>query len=657
MDEVPSSTPGVVTAESKDATPPAETLCFALPDTQGNAEDGASMLNDLAFDHIQLVPSDSVNPDLRKLQEPAALVEATPCETATPARRISQDPVRVEALSPKAVAPAKRKFQERITVAESPRKWKKRKSEATKPGRRTSVPPPKAAKAVPGRLGRPRKGPRRHTAELYSAVRNSNQDVWELNPSPERVVEQSVAEPVPSMKAKSVNTAGRPRGRPKTNGTFPVKRRVADDKPPAESGELTKIKIKRSGGEFQAKSSGQTPSFPPQSGTTSTPRDTIQSNSKAKRKSSKKASQKCAIDDAHDAGDEPRDVVVLDDEATSSENEDDGRNEIERSNTGMSSPTYEEDEGDEVDDVNVLGEQSAWKKALEGALYVKRTHWRSDSRPRSLTKSGQNLYNDIEKSKELYTQIYLFQGPKGNEWVKLNEQLRDSLGGIEQIIRSLSDNDVATKRSGTITDIYSCAVPALVFLLRSSLQCRTRQEQEPYDYEALKEIIRVHDIIILLCKKARLWKTRPPSVLNIVKPTTQKIHPYLETTRRAFVEEHKKQKIKEKEKHNAADWRDRHPNGVEQYGERSVASIRDSEAQDAQRTQAIIEERERVAKSRRTVLQIRLDEQNAALQRQLAQNPPTTKSAWTREEEMELLFQLMEGYSRTIPRTLSKFWL
>ena len=100
---------------------------------------------------------------------------------------------------------------------------------------------------------------------------------------------------------------------------------------------------------------------------------------------------------------------------------------------------------------------------------------------------------------------------------------------IDEQIRynHISEAAAYTKRLEVIRDIYARAIPGLVYLLSSSF---TFHRLHPYGlrrFKALREIVRIQEIILLLCVKAKSWKAKPNTNNPIIKPTKTTIFPYL----------------------------------------------------------------------------------------------------------------------------------
>jgi len=194
--------------------------------------------------------------------------------------------------------------------------------------------------------------------------------------------------------------------------------------------------------------------------------------------------------------------------------------------------------------LDLLGQHKEWEKVVTTAESVHRTELR--------TQIIKGLHVEIKKARSLYKRLEAFGGMDQDALKGLNEQLQESFESIEDQINEISEHNALTKRSETIKDIYGRAIPAMVFLLKHALSLRTSQPRGLDNFHALEEIVRIQDMIVRLCEKAKRWRVRPITTRPILKPATAVIFPYIRDMRnKFFLPKLNILRIKEKVKQNA----------------------------------------------------------------------------------------------------------
>ena len=317
----------------------------------------------------------------------------------------------------------------------------------------------------------------------------------------------------------------------------------------------------------------------------------------------------------------------------------------------------EEDKGEE--ELELFGQDRAWRTVFEGARSICGPKLPLNHMPKLLTDTVKGFVNDVREARVLYEQLLPYKGIDHDSVDGLNDQLEERLDAIEDQIRKLSEKSAATKSSQMIRDIDARAIPAMVYILHSALTSRVYNSDEPCDLKtlngiviSLKEILRLQDMTILLCEKARLWNAKPvPTSQPIIKPTTQKMYPKLKVMRKAFAKKLSEQKRRRKVKQNDVDTRNRRdePSQLSQQAQQEVARkneilhrrIRESREQEEARRRNV----------KRTFQQFKQDEMHA--ERQIT-GGVASNTLWSDVEDLELYFQLEKGYVGRLTSTFMR---
>ena len=141
-----------------------------------------------------------------------------------------------------------------------------------------------------------------------------------------------------------------------------------------------------------------------------------------------------------------------------------------------------------------------------------------------MIRDAMTLYKALEPSEVLETED--IRGENQARLVSLNDEIFEKVNDF--------DEEKEAKKSETIQDIYTHIIPGLVMLLRSAMRCRSHQYSQESDIDALQEIVKLQDLIINLCEKARKWNAKPNTERPITGSTSQKILPYTKDMRKAF---------------------------------------------------------------------------------------------------------------------------
>lgn len=316
-------------------------------------------------------------------------------------------------------------------------------------------------------------------------------------------------------------------------------------------------------------------------------------------------------------------------------------------NTDESGTPPNESPDDSVQ-IELYGQEAAWNTILEGANMVgvsKARHERTKALPRLRTRVIKSLVRGTEKAGNYFETLIDARDHKDQEQIDvLEKRLAKKLNAIKVKVETLTEAAASTESSEVITDIYAHAMPTLVATLRWGLICQTNNYSRSDDLEELSSMISIQDTMLLLCKKARLWKAKPRSSAPIIKATTQKIFPYLQSLRDAFAEEHEKRtRVWQNEQSQSL---------LLESHERLLEKRRREKLENAR-------EQERKRKIMANDLERRYKEmfgmkRNVSVknqpQPQVLQRPSNTAAMkWTSEQDRALLIQLMKEDIRHLP--------
>ena len=241
-----------------------------------------------------------------------------------------------------------------------------------------------------------------------------------------------------------------------------------------------------------------------------------------------------------------------------------------------------------------------------------------------------------------------------------DSQLRKSLYAIDDQIRKLSERNAANKSSEMITDIFARAIPAMVFLLQSALASRLYHSDEPCDLRSLnrivrglEEIVRLQDIVLLLCMRARSWKAKPGSTSRpVMKPITQKVYPNLKVMRKAFDEKLWELKRRRKVKQNAVDSEKRQNELAHSFQQESQEAARRNEILQRRIKESREEEDKKRRQTKRSHRQLQENRFHAEKQSQQVDDHVESTPLWSYDEEVELYYELEKGYVAHLTSTL-----
>jgi hypothetical protein len=303
-----------------------------------------------------------------------------------------------------------------------------------------------------------------------------------------------------------------------------------------------------------------------------------------------------------------------------------------------SSPTHNDDE-DEQRVLDLLGQDNDWKKIFETAQSVCGKKITENRMPKLQTKTIETLMMDIKEARTLYERLAHYkkmdQEPPDGTW----KTLQWCVDAIEEQTKhdDISEAAAYPKQSEMIRDIYARAIPALVYLLSSSFTFYGLHPRGLRRFEALREIVRVQEIILLLCDKAKSWKAKPNTHYPIIKPTRSVIFPYTRHMNGIFKTELAQQRRSWKIKQNALETAKCEEEGIEQ----SQRQREESTSEKGHRRGRIFED---VQRQRGILRSSRNQVGRPALQSAQKSDHHHSNARWTKEEEKELITQLKVGY-------------
>ncbi len=501
-------------------------------------------------------------------------------------------------------------------------------------GGSTSRASSEVANEAPGKLSK-RKRPLKQN---HPAVQESGVN-WEPSPSPTSQVEKTASPTTKPRTPSNPQATRRPRGRPPLEGPSPTKKITSTRKgqrrktpnPKGKPGMSPKVTSNKGQGDVVGVSE-------------TGPRDQDEVGSEEHEEDE---------DERKTEGRRPEEAIDRDGQTSVQMDEGEGGAEAEEQDSDFEDHTQvdqtDEEEVEGEEELELFGQEGAWKTVLEGARSVCGSKLPLNHMPKLLTKTVKSLVNEVRGARHLYEQLLQSRVVDHDSVNGLNYQIRESLDAIEDQIRSLSEKTAGTKGSQMITDIFARAIPAMVFLLQSALASRVYHSDEPCDLKALngivrglEEILRLQKLTILLCTTASTWQAKPAATTRpIIKPTTQKIFPYVKVMQEAFARRLSEQQRRRKVKQNEVDTRNR---------QNQLLHLSQQAQQEAARKNEILhrrirESREQEEEKRRNMKQTyrQFKEDDLHVERQV-NGHVESNTLWSDAEDLELYFQLEKGY-------------
>ena len=507
---------------------------------------------------------------------------------------------------------------------------------------------------APKKLPRPKKEQqKRHMTQMHAAVQRSA-DIWDPAPSPKKQAEQPASRPTAIDNSPTSKVNPRPRGRPPSKKTKNAKK--------------------------QQSTKQRSPDLRTQQGKS------------VVRAKAPKASDEGPGDVAYDSETSPRlqDEVVREGDEEEEEEEQtatEGRRAREEAivrNGQISHPPIEgaetagageegsdfeeptqsidsdEDNEQVEEEVELFGQDEAWRNVLEGARSICGPKLLRNRMPKVFTKSVQELIYNVNETRTLYEHVLASRENDRDSLNEVNDQVKETLDTIEGQIRRLSEKTAGTTAPEMIRDIFARAIPAMVFLLRSAMVSRMYYSDEQCSLQTLnetvhglREITRVLKITTLLCEKATNWKAKPAMTSRpIVRPTTRKIFPNLKSIRVAFARSLADQERRRKGKQNAVDSGQSWDELVRSSQHTQLEARRLNEIELRKLKESREKEDEVRRKGKRTFSQWKEDVSRVEGQFRQADGHVSSNTEWSEEEELQLYIELEAGYMAELTSTL-----
>lgn len=325
---------------------------------------------------------------------------------------------------------------------------------------------------------------------------------------------------------------------------------------------------------------------------------------------------------------------------------------------GEASDLPSDDSGDEDDDdaedykyVEFYDKEKAWGIVLKGARKIGVSNSRE---PRSLptleTRVITYLVKITKDARRLFDRLLYERDLEEDDVKELEAHLEKALAEIDQKVMELSEPPPGKKRSQVVKDIYAHAIPKLVFMLRSALRYRNLDYSEPDDLKFLTSMISIQKSILLLCKKAALWKIKTNTETSITVPTTQEIVPYLRDVSRAFQRELEWRKTSSAKKQTDLELAESHEKRFKRIQKEKKENLRQRK-ENSKRMKDDLD--------RRWQLLFGISQREKAMNQQISviedHRPEhltphfVSTDRWSDEQNLELLVQLQNPVSRYLP--------
>ena len=311
----------------------------------------------------------------------------------------------------------------------------------------------------------------------------------------------------------------------------------------------------------------------------------------------------------------------------------------------------EDEDQDLVDEpaFELFGGTEYWNQIIVGAKTVGVSIRKGNiisRKPKIATGTGQELVSLIQEAETLYKEGKSF--PENEVLSESTEQTLHNLHGeigeaIDEFLES-NGSQHERLRSLHIQDIYAHVIPAMVYMLMAALRCRSNLYSEPNNTESLEEMVQIQGTIIQLCEKARRWKATPLTKSPIKGPVTNKILPYLRDLKeKCFVRELTARKRVVQQQHKE-----------EQFAENYRRVLEQKLLEKEQHRQRIIDRRRLIyrqigerPKENSSQSQLSLQIHGTPRSKQLSQT--VTSDQWTREQNVDLVHELLNVETRYMP--------
>lgn len=303
--------------------------------------------------------------------------------------------------------------------------------------------------------------------------------------------------------------------------------------------------------------------------------------------------------------------------------------------------------------VEFYGEEGAWNTILEGARLIGVSRTRRDKTqvlPRLKTSVIGSLIRNAQKAGNHFEKLIQTRKEEDHQQIDdLEKRLAKKLNQIKEQVQTITEAGAGTKGSEIITDIYAHGIPKLVETLRWALLCQSDYYSRSNDFEKLKSIVSIQDTILLLCRKALSWRAKTQSSSPIIKATTQKIFPYLQSLREAFADEYEERKRVKQNERSQSVLIESH----EKLHEKRQRQKADNEREQERKRQIMAKDLDR--RYREIFGPTRNVPFKNLSQPQVLNRPPNggliVPNEWTPKQDRALLIQLMKEDIRHLPGT------
>lgn len=205
-------------------------------------------------------------------------------------------------------------------------------------------------------------------------------------------------------------------------------------------------------------------------------------------------------------------------------------------------------------EIELFGQDEAWSRIMAAKDRVGVSKIKGQEKrdiPKLQTRDVTALVGAIDEATRLYTSSIIDSSTGSAVPDELVDRPQELFGKIQESIHGLSESSVKRRKKGkVIQDVYAHAIPKMVGLLGEALKARSTQLSKRDNISALEEIIRIQDMLDILCHKARNWDAKPNTNRPIIQPT-RAIRPSLQALRTAFQNklEERKRRLRARENH------------------------------------------------------------------------------------------------------------
>ena len=310
----------------------------------------------------------------------------------------------------------------------------------------------------------------------------------------------------------------------------------------------------------------------------------------------------------------------------------------------------------------LLGQDDRWQSISDAIAGNRKVNRKDDGA--ILTESIKELITVIKESQYVYKDIAK-RSQKEESFEDLNEQINSCLDNMEDLVEDLEQHQKRRKTREIVQDVYAYAVPQFIRLLKVAMTCRVLNGpvKKAYDLAGLREVVRVQEVTLLLCKKVASWDLKPVTDAPMTRNIKQRVYPYLRDMSKSFRAMLKHEEIMERRRQNERKYTSQEVQAntpPQEKQRRRAARIEDQN----RRIQASIDEE--MAKWRRQYRQpvewptqdlndSRSNEMPAWIEDQgmksanIRQISQSTERNWTEEEDKALVDQLTNNkYTRIL---------